>query len=58
MEELDLINSKLGGHNITITGFSRLQKLITNPDTELHVVELGCGGEDNLRVIKKMVGKK
>ena len=53
MEELDLINSKLGGHNITITGFSRLQKLITNPDTELHVVELGCGGGDNLRVIKK-----
>lgn len=55
MQELDLINRKLGGHAITIEGFSRLQK--QGPNEEIEVVEIGCGGGDNLRAIKQWANK-
>ena len=50
MQELDFINRYLGGHHITLRG---LKALLDNP--VLHVAEIGCGGGDNLRVIKKLV---
>lgn len=53
MEELDFINRHLGGHNITLRGIkSFLNK------TQLDVAEIGCGGGDNLRVIKEWCNKK
>lgn len=52
MEELDVINKHLGGHRITLKG---LQAFALNlPKNEpLEIVEIGCGGGDNLRVIKQ-----
>lgn len=51
MEELDVINTRLGGHRITIAG---IRKLLKPAHTgKLHILEIGCGGGDNLRVIKK-----
>ena len=44
MQELNFINTWLGGHSITIKG---LQKLIQNRK-EIAVCEIGCGGGDNL----------
>ena len=49
MQELNRINSLLGGHAITINGFKQLlgsRKKIT-------VCEIGCGGGDNLKAIEK-----
>lgn len=50
MEELDFINRHLGGHQITLAG---LKKLIPPGKRALHVVEIGCGGGNNLRVVKQ-----
>jgi ubiquinone/menaquinone biosynthesis C-methylase UbiE len=52
MQELDFINRKLGGHDITLDG---IVALITDQmafNTKLIVVEIGCGGGDNLRAIR------
>jgi 2-polyprenyl-3-methyl-5-hydroxy-6-metoxy-1,4-benzoquinol methylase len=56
MEELDVINTRLGGHGITIRGLKSLLPAI--PGTQIpSIVEIGCGGGDNLRVIRDW-GKK
>ena len=47
MQELDTINTLLGGHAITIKGFN----LLRNEKQEIHVCEIGCGGGDNLQAI-------
>lgn len=49
LKELDLINTRLGGHAITVSG---LQQLVKNKK-EITVCEIGCGGGDNLRVIHR-----
>jgi 2-polyprenyl-3-methyl-5-hydroxy-6-metoxy-1,4-benzoquinol methylase len=60
MRELDFINTWLGGHGITTEGF---KKLLASPSlTPLHagpivVCEIGCGGGDNLRVLKRYCQK-
>lgn len=55
MQELDFINQHLGGHKITIAG---LKKFIPNTPKEYHIAEIGCGGGNNLRVIKRWCNKK
>jgi 2-polyprenyl-3-methyl-5-hydroxy-6-metoxy-1,4-benzoquinol methylase len=60
MQELDYINRKLGGHKITLAGF---RTMINGIRTEfgrekISILEIGCGGGDNLRVIKKYCEKK
>jgi SAM-dependent methyltransferase len=57
MHELDVINTWLGGHQITIKGLQQLMCNVTQPQT-LHICEIGCGGGDNLRVIKQYCKKK
>jgi 2-polyprenyl-3-methyl-5-hydroxy-6-metoxy-1,4-benzoquinol methylase len=57
MQELDVINHRLGGHGITLAGMEALTKNIT-PVEILHIVETGCGGGDNLRVIGQWAKKK
>jgi ubiquinone/menaquinone biosynthesis C-methylase UbiE len=55
MQELDFINKKLGGHKITLKGFKLLlQKINQN---RISILEIGCGGGDNLRVIKEYCKK-
>ncbi|HXB43788.1 MAG TPA: hypothetical protein VNV85_07015, partial [Puia sp.] len=44
MRELNIINTWLGGHRITLRG---VRKLIGNKK-EISICEIGCGGGDNL----------
>ncbi|MGI8634491.1 MAG: methyltransferase domain-containing protein [Segetibacter sp.] len=54
MNELDFINTWLGGHQITIDGFSQL----VGDRKEISVCEIGCGGGDNLVAINSWCKKK
>ncbi len=54
LKELDLINTKLGGHNITIKGF----KGLAGQRKTISVCEIGCGGGDNLNAIYRYSSKK
>jgi SAM-dependent methyltransferase len=53
MYELDVINRKLGGHAITVAGLKKTTEQIDVYPDVLRIVEIGCGGGDNLRVIKE-----
>lgn len=54
MQELDVINTWLGGHAITIAG---LKKLAGNKK-RLSICEIGCGGGDNLAAIARWCRKR
>lgn len=56
MEELDRINTLLGGHAITLKGVKAIleNKHFQNP---ICILEIGSGGGDNLRVIKAWAEK-
>jgi 2-polyprenyl-3-methyl-5-hydroxy-6-metoxy-1,4-benzoquinol methylase len=49
MQELNTINTLLGGHAITVKGIAQL---IGNLQ-EINICEIGCGGGDNLIAINK-----
>jgi 2-polyprenyl-3-methyl-5-hydroxy-6-metoxy-1,4-benzoquinol methylase len=51
MKELNFINTHLGGHDITISGFKKMLSSCNFVNDELLVCEIGCGGGDNLQVI-------
>jgi 2-polyprenyl-3-methyl-5-hydroxy-6-metoxy-1,4-benzoquinol methylase len=53
MQELDFINRKLGGHDITLDGIVALIQDNAIFNKELNIVEIGCGGGDNLRAVKE-----
>ncbi|RYZ27164.1 MAG: methyltransferase domain-containing protein, partial [Chitinophagaceae bacterium] len=53
MQELDFINRKLGGHDITLDGIVALIQETPTMNKKLQIVEIGCGGGDNLRAIKQ-----
>jgi 2-polyprenyl-3-methyl-5-hydroxy-6-metoxy-1,4-benzoquinol methylase len=50
MQELNTINTLLGGHAITLDGV----KAFTKENKTLHICEIGCGGGDNLKAISKI----
>ena len=52
MKELDFINAKLGGHKITLHGLRTMMKKLDTGNGAVSILEIGCGGGDNLRVIK------
>ena len=54
MKELEIINTFLGGHRISLAG---LRKLIGDKKT-ISVCEIGCGGGDNLKAIERYCTKK
>jgi 2-polyprenyl-3-methyl-5-hydroxy-6-metoxy-1,4-benzoquinol methylase len=54
MRELDIINTWLGGHRITLDG---LKYLLQNRK-KIIICEVGCGGGDNLVAIEKWCKKK
>lgn len=57
LRELDIINTRLGGHRITLQGLKALLPEKDFPEI-LHVAEIGCGGGDNLRVIARFLQEK
>lgn len=54
MQELDFINTWLGGHQITLAGLRRL----TGDRKKLTVCEIGCGGGNNLAAIYRWCTRK
>ncbi|QNA43780.1 methyltransferase domain-containing protein [Lacibacter sediminis] len=70
MQELDVINTWLGGHQITIKGFQHFISRLSHPPVlslskdgvahpqTLQICEIGCGGGDNLRAIQQYCKKK
>jgi SAM-dependent methyltransferase len=54
MKELDVVNTRLGGHSITKYGLKCLLDLqLHKTNKEIIICEIGCGGGDNLRVLKQ-----
>ena len=59
MEELDQINSLLGGHRVTLSGLRQvLEKFKLQTNVTLRICEVGCGGGDNLRVVRQWLQKE
>jgi len=54
LKELNIINTRLGGHAITINGVREL----TGQPSSLTIAEIGCGGGDNLFAIYQYYLKK
>jgi 2-polyprenyl-3-methyl-5-hydroxy-6-metoxy-1,4-benzoquinol methylase len=54
LKELNIVNTRLGGHAITLDGF---RELLENKKT-IVVCEIGCGGGDNLFALYKYCLKK
>lgn len=48
LRELDILNRTTGGHAITLKG---IKSLVTDHNKTYHIVDLGCGGGDTLKVI-------
>ena len=57
MQELNTVNTLLGGHQITIAGCKEFFKNIA-AQKEITICEIGCGGGDNLFAVAKYCGAK
>jgi 2-polyprenyl-3-methyl-5-hydroxy-6-metoxy-1,4-benzoquinol methylase len=64
LKELNIVNTRLGGHAITLKGTKMLERSVVREDTNhgdtnhgsdivLTICEIGCGGGDNLFAIYK-----
>lgn len=65
MQELDMINTWLGGHAISVEGLKRLikRRSVNVPEglpiaAPLTICEIGCGGGDNLAAINRYCSKR
>lgn len=58
MQELEVINRQLGGHKVTVKGLEKVLSAQQQKQETLVIAEMGCGGGDNLRVIKEWAQKK
>lgn len=54
LKELNIINTWLGGHNITVQG---VRKLASGRRSGLAIAEIGCGGGDNLKAVYRWTRK-
>ena len=57
MKELNLINTHLGGHAVSVAGLRKILRQYKPPQT-ITICEIGCGGGDNLNTIAKWCAKK
>ena len=57
MKELNVINTYLGGHAVTISGLQKILHLFPANKT-ITICEIGCGGGDNLLAIAKWCAAK
>ncbi len=55
LKELNYINKNLGGHAITLNA---LKKLITDKNKTYEIIDIGCGGGDNLIAMAKWAREK
>src|SRR6059058_3621948 len=53
MQELEFINRRLGGHEITLDGIVSILQNDYNFNKPLCITEIGCGGGDNLKAIER-----
>ena len=58
LKELNIVNTRLGGHAITLKGIDRLVAEQRRPGDPLLICEIGCGGGDNLFAIHKKFLRK
>lgn len=56
MEELEVINRRLGGHRITLEGVAALTGADRN--RKWRIAEVGCGGGDNLLAVQRWAARK
>ena len=57
MQELDFINTWLGGHSITLSGLNKMLAAEKKDNKPYTICEIGCGGGDNLIAIDKWARK-
>lgn len=58
MQELDFINTYLGGHAITIAGIKKIMRGAPPAKKDWLICEIGCGGGDNLKAIHHWCTRK
>jgi 2-polyprenyl-3-methyl-5-hydroxy-6-metoxy-1,4-benzoquinol methylase len=60
LNELNIVNTYLGGHKITLEGVKRIlaNSANVNAPENLTICEIGCGGGDNLKAIHKSFYRK
>jgi 2-polyprenyl-3-methyl-5-hydroxy-6-metoxy-1,4-benzoquinol methylase len=56
LEELEVINTWLGGYKVVLDALGKLLEGYTGPP--LHIADIGCGGGDTLRHIAKWARRK
>ncbi|MDQ3048549.1 MAG: methyltransferase domain-containing protein [Bacteroidota bacterium] len=54
LRELDVVNRTLGGHAITLAG---IRALVTDKNKTYHIVDIGCGGGDAMKVIAEWANR-
>lgn len=57
LDELEIINRRLGGHKVVLNALDKLLKNIP-AKKEIHIADLGCGGGDMLRILARWGRKK